>query len=113
MSWLCNLFTNWMGDDAFLWKMSGDERVFNQMGDVTTFEGKVTAKYIEEGKCCVDIEAWAKNQRDEWSMPPHTSTVILPSREHGPVVYSNPTPKLMEEVNKAMPLDDMIKEGLI
>ncbi len=26
MAWLCNLFTNWMADDGFLWKMSGDER---------------------------------------------------------------------------------------
>ncbi|MFC2006488.1 hypothetical protein ACFLVG_06035, partial [Chloroflexota bacterium] len=113
MCWLCNLFTNWMGDDGFLWKMSGDERVFNQVGDTTIFEGKVTKKYIEEGKCCVDIEAWAENQRGEWSIPPHTSTVILPSREHGPVVYPKPAPELVEEVKKARPLDDMIKEGLI
>jgi len=113
MSWLCNLFTNWMGDDGFLWKMWGDERVFNQVGDITIFEGRITKKYIEEGKCCVDIEAWAKNQRDEWSMPAHTSTVILPSREYGPVVYPNPSPKLIEEVKRARPLDDLIREGLI
>ena len=113
MSWLCNFFTNWIGDDGFLWKMSGDERVFNQMGDITTFEGKVTKKYMEEGHCCVDIEAWAKNQRDEWSMPPQTSTVILPSREHGPVKYPEPRPELVEETKRARPLDEMIKEGLI
>ena len=113
MTWLCNLFTNWMGDDGFLWKMSGDLRVFNQMGDVTTFEGRVTKKYIEEGKCCVDIEAWAKNQRDEWSMPPNSSTVILPSREYGPAVYPDPAPELIEEVKRARPLDDMIREGII
>lgn len=113
MSWMCNLFTNWMGDDAFLWKMSGDLRVFNQMGDITTFEGKVVKKYVEDGRCCVDIESWAKNQRDEWSMPPRTSTVILPSREHGPAVYPQPSPRLVEEVKKARPLDEMIKEGLI
>ncbi|MDY6906670.1 MAG: MaoC family dehydratase N-terminal domain-containing protein [Chloroflexota bacterium] len=107
MSWLCNLFTNWMGDDAFLWKMSGDERAFNQMGDVTTFEGRVVKKYIDDGKCCVDIEAWAKNQRDEWSMPPRTSTVILPSKEHGPVVYPNPPQALVEEVSQARPLDEV------
>ncbi len=113
MSWLCNLFTNWIGDDGFLWKMSGDERVFNQMGDTTIFEGKVTKKYIDGGKCCVDIEAWAQNQRGEWSIPPHTSTVILPSREHGLVVYPDPSPELMEEIKRARPLDDLIKEGLI
>lgn len=110
MSWLCNLFTNWMGDDGFLWKMSGDERAFCQMGDLTTFEGEVTYKYVEDGKCCVDIEAGARNQRGVWSMPLHTSTVILPSREHGPVVYPNPSPKLVEEVRGARPLDESIRQ---
>jgi len=113
MSWLCNLFTNWVGDDGFLWKMSGDERAFNQVGDITMFEGKVTKKYIEEGKCCVDIEAGGKNQRGVWSMPPRSSTVILPSREYGPVVYPKPSPELVEEVKRARPLEDMIKEGVI
>jgi len=113
MSWLCNLFTNWMGDDGFLWKMSGDLRAFNQMGDITTFEGKVTKKYIEDGKCCVNIEAWAKNQRDEWSMPPHTSTIILPSKQYGPVKYAAPSRELIEEAKRARPLDDLIKDGFI
>ena len=77
-------------------------------------EGKVVKKYIDDGKCCVDIEAWAKNQKDEWSMPPHISTVILPSREHGPVTsYPDPAPKLVEEVKKARPLYEMVAEGLI
>ena len=113
MTWLCQLFTNWMGDDGFLWKMSGDERVFNQMGDITTFEGRVVKKYTVEGKCCVDIEAWAKNQRDEWSMRPSPATVLLPSREHGPAVYPNPPVELVKEVQRARPLDDLIREGLI
>lgn len=114
MSWLCNLFTNWMGDDAFLWKMSGDERVFNQMGDLTIFEGKVVKKYIDNGRCCVDIEAWAKNQKDEWSMPPHVSTIILPSKEHGPITaYPSPAPELVEEVKRARPLTELIKEGIL
>ena len=111
MSWLCNLFTNWMGDDGFLWKMSGDERVFNQIGDITSFEGKVVKKYIDAGKCCVDIEAWAKNQRNEDSIPPHMSTVILPSRQYGPVVYPEPTPKLRDEVVRAKPLSEIIGGG--
>ena len=113
MTWLANLFTNWMGDDGFLAKMNGDLRVFNQVGDVTIFEGKVVKKYVENGKCCVDIEAWAKNQKDEWSMPPGLSTVILPSRRHGPVVYPDPPASLVEDVKIARPLEEMIREGLI
>lgn len=113
MAWLGNLFTNWMGDDGFLWKLSGDERVFNQIGDLTTFEGKVVKKYIDAGRCCVDVENWATNQRGEPSITHNISTVVLPSREHGPAVYPNPTPKLTDEVAKARPLDELIKEGLI
>ncbi|MFC1989653.1 MaoC family dehydratase N-terminal domain-containing protein [Chloroflexota bacterium] len=113
MSWLGNLFTNWMGDDGFQWKMHGDLRVFNQIGDLTIFEGEVTNKYIDGGKCCVDIVAKAENQRGEISMAPHTSTVILPSKEHGPVVYPDRSPELVEEIKETRPLYDLIKEGLI
>ncbi|MFC1886129.1 MaoC family dehydratase N-terminal domain-containing protein [Thermodesulfobacteriota bacterium] len=113
MSWLCNFFTNWMGDDGFLWKMSGDLRAFNQAGDITTFEGRVANKYVRDGRSCVDIEAWAKNQRNEWSMPPNISTVILSSREHGPVEYPEPSSELVEEIKKARPLDEWIKKGLL
>jgi len=110
---MCNLFTNWMGDDGFLWRMSGDERAFNMMGDTTILEGKVVRKYNENGKYCIDIESWAKNQLDEITMPPNISTVILPSRENGPVVYPDPDPQLVEEVKKARSLNEMRAEGLI
>jgi hypothetical protein len=113
MAWLCNLFTNWMGDDGFLWKMSGDERAFNMVGDTTIIEGKVVKKYILDKKACVDIEAWAKNQNGLISMPPNISTVILPSREQGPVTYPKPSSQLIEEVKKARPLKELIAEGLI
>ncbi|MBI2832553.1 MAG: MaoC family dehydratase N-terminal domain-containing protein [Chloroflexi bacterium] len=111
MTWLIQYFTNWMGDDGFLWKVSGDLRAFNQIGDITTYNGKVVKKYIADGKYCVDIEAWAHNQRGAVSMPPHISTVILPSKEAGPVVYPNPSPTLMKEVSKARPLNELIAEG--
>jgi hypothetical protein len=93
--------------------MSGDERAFNMMGDTTILEGRVVKKYIEGEKCCVDIEAWAKNQRGENSMPPNISTVILPSRENGLVVYPEPPAQLFEEVKKARPLNELKAEGLI
>ncbi len=110
-SWLGNLLTNWMGDDGFLWKMTGDLRVFNQIGDVTIFEGKVTRKYMDGDKCCVDIEAWAKNQRGEVSMRPNPATIILPSRQHGPVVYPTASPKLYQEVASARPLEELLAQG--
>jgi hypothetical protein len=108
MSWLCNLFTNWIGDDAFLWKMKGDLRSFNMVGDTTYIEGKVVRKYTDDGRCCVDIEAWAKNQRGEVSMAPHISTVILPSKEYGPVIYPDPPAERMRWANEAKPLEQLL-----
>jgi hypothetical protein len=113
MSWLCNLFTNRIGDDGFLLKKSGDERALNMMGGTTILEGKVVKKYIEGEKFCAAIEAWAKNQRGKDSMPPNISTVIQPSRENGPVIYPEPSAQLVEEVKKARPLNELISEGLI
>lgn len=46
-------------------------------------------------------------------MPPNVSTVLLPSRENGPVVFPDPDPELVEEVKMARPLNEMKAEGLI
>ena len=83
------VFTNWMGDDGFLWKSSSQIRKFNMLGDVTWCKGKITKKYCDEGKYCVDIDCWCENQRGEVTVP-GTATIILPSREYGPVVYPKP-----------------------
>lgn len=89
ITWLSMLLTNWMGDDGFLWKLRAELRRFNIIGDVTWCKGKVVRKHMDGGKYCVDIECWGENQRGEVTMP-GTATVILPSREHGPVVYPEP-----------------------
>lgn len=111
MAWLCNYLTNWMGDDGFLWKMRGDERAFNQVGDITLYRGKVVNKYIDDGKCCVDIDIEARNQRDQVSMPTLPSTVILPSKQYGPAVYPKPSADILADVKAARPLHELIKEG--
>lgn len=108
MSWLCNLFTNWVGDEGFLWKMKGDLRSFNMVGDTTYYEGKVVRKYIDNGRCCVDLEAWAKNQRGEISMAPQVSTALLPSKEHGPVIYPDPPAERIKWVKEARPLEQIL-----
>jgi acyl dehydratase len=108
MSWLCNLLTNWIGDEGFLWKMRGDMRSFNMVGDTTCYEGKVVRKYLDNGRRCVAIEAWAKNQRGEMSMAPQESTVLLPSREHGPITYPDPPAERISWVKAARPLDEIL-----
>jgi len=113
MTWYGQLFTNWMGDDGFLYKLSGDLRAFNLVGDVTFFEGHVTNKYVQGDSYCVDIEASAKNQRGEVSIPPHMNTVILPSKAKGPAIYPNPSSDLLKLAEQARPLDELIKAGIL
>lgn len=87
--WLTHLVTNWMGDDAWLWKLSCQTRAFNFMGDTTICSGEVIAKRIEGPHHVVDLELRSVNQRGETTAP-GTATVILPSRSGGEVVLPEP-----------------------
>ena len=84
-SWLIHLITNWIGDDGWLWKLSCQSRLFNFMGDATVCSGSVTAKRVEGLHHIVDLELASTNQRGENTCP-GTASVILPSREDGPVI---------------------------
>ena len=93
-TWMIHLCTDWMGDDAWLWRLRIEFRQFNYVGDVQWLGGRITRKYLatcEDGipRPAVDIELWARNQRDVVTTP-GTATVLLPSREHGPVVLPQP-----------------------
>lgn len=90
-AWMSMPINNWMGDDGFLWKLKAELRRFSITGDTTWCKGKVVSKCIDNGKCCVDLECWSENQRSEVTIP-GKATIILPSREYGPVVYPSPRP---------------------
>jgi acyl dehydratase len=84
-TWLIHLCTDWMGDDAWLWKLDCEFRRFNYVGDTHWLRGRIARKYLADGALpAVDVELSATNQRDEVTTPGH-ATVLLPSREHGPV----------------------------
>jgi acyl dehydratase len=89
-TWLIHLCTDWMGDDAWLWKLDCQFRKFNYVGDTHWMRGHLTRKYLAEGdRPAVDLEIWGENQRGETTTPGHAS-VLLPSREHGPVELPDP-----------------------
>lgn len=88
-SWLIHLVTNWIGDDAWLWKLSCQSRAFNFMGDTTICAGTVTDKRIEEGHHVVELELAGTNQRGEVTAPGN-AVVILPSRSSGPALLPRP-----------------------
>jgi acyl dehydratase len=84
-TWLIHLCTDWMGDDAWLWKLDCQFRKFNYVGDTHWMKGTVTRKYLAEGdRPAVDLDVWGENQRGEVTTPGH-ATILLPSREHGEV----------------------------
>ena len=95
-AWRAMVLTNWMGDDAFLWKSRSEIRKFCMLGDTCFCKGKVVKKYCDNGKYCVDIDCWCENQRGE-KIVPGTATIILPSREHGQVVYPEPYARVPEK----------------
>ena len=89
-TWLIHLCTDWMGDDAWLWKLDCEFRKFNYVGDTQWLSGTVTRRYLADGdRPAVDLDLTVVNQRGEVTTPGH-ATVLLPSREHGPVRLPDP-----------------------
>jgi acyl dehydratase len=89
-SWLVHLCTDWMGDDAWLASLDVQFRSFNYVGDTHWMRGRVERKYLAAGdRPAVDVTVWGENQRGEITCPGH-ATVLLPSREHGPVRLPDP-----------------------
>ena len=89
------LFTNWMGDDGFLWKYSIQFRGFVCHGDTCWYRGKIVKKYIDDGKYCVDVEHWGDNQRGV-RVTLGKASIILPSKVAGQVKY--PAQRSIEDV---------------
>lgn len=89
-TWLIHLCTDWMGDDAWLWKLECSFRGFNYVGDTHHLTGTITRKYLADGdRPAVDLDLVATNQRGT-ATTPGTATILLPSREHGPVRLPDP-----------------------
>jgi acyl dehydratase len=87
--WLTHAITDWIGDDAWLWTLRCEHRRFNYIGDATWINGTVVDKRFDGEHHVADLELTCTNQRGEVTTP-GTATVILPSRERGPI--SLPTP---------------------
>ena len=93
--WMTHLITDWMGDDAWLYLMRCEHRKFNYIGDTSWITGKVATKRVDNEHHVVDLEMTCTNQRDEVTTL-GTATVILPSREHGPVSLPKPPADTLE-----------------
>jgi acyl dehydratase len=89
-TWLIHLCTDWMGDDAWLWKLDCEFRKFNYVGDTQWLNGRVVRTYLADGdRPAVDLDLEAVSQRGEVTTPAH-ATILLPSRTRGPVRLPDP-----------------------
>lgn len=88
-TWLIHLCTDWMGDDAWLWRLECEFRRFNYVGDTQWLDGTVVRRHLVDGRPAVDVELRATNQRGELTTPGR-ATILLPSRRHGPVRLPDP-----------------------
>jgi acyl dehydratase len=87
-----NYVTNWAGDDAWVHRIRFDLRRFNYMGDVTWINGSVSEKRIDERLGpVVELEMSGVNQRGGENVRA-SATVLLASRELGPVKLPTPPP---------------------
>lgn len=64
-NWVAHLITNWMGDDAWLSRLSTRMRRFNYVGDTQWMRGRVERVNIDADPPEVEIAVQAVNQRDE------------------------------------------------
>jgi hypothetical protein len=101
-TWLVHALTDWMGDDAWLWKLSCQHRKFNYIGDTTWVRGKVVGKQEFEDRNEVHLEVWCENQRGETTTP-GTAVLLLPTRRR---------PRLDLPSPPAHDLDGMVRHEL-
>jgi acyl dehydratase len=98
-NWLGHLITNWMGDDAWLWKLRTEMRGFNYVGDTSICSGEVVAKRQEGLNSVVDIKLKVTNQHEKVTTP-GTATVVLPTRAQGAVSLPRaPDPVIVRSAN--------------
>lgn len=95
-TWIIHALTDWMGDDAWLWKLRCEHRKFNYIGDTTWIYGRVTAKERIDGHNAVHLEVWCENQHGVVTTPA-TATVLLPTHD-APVDLPEPPATTLDGV---------------
>ena len=78
-AFLTQLVTDWIGEGGTLERLGWSNRMYANPGDTLTCTGKVTGKYVKDGRSYVELEIVERNQRGEVCAP-GTATVTLPSR---------------------------------
>lgn len=96
-TWLTHYCTNFAGDDGWVYRVRGEFRRFNYVGDTTWISGRVSAKRLDpELGPLIELSLEGKNQRGAANVT-GSATILLPSRAHGPVRL--PEPEKVEDIS--------------
>ena len=95
-NWMVNLVTNWMGDDAWIWKLSTSVRKFNYMGDVHFISGVV--REVDQAANTVTLDVQGVNQRGVTTCDAR-AVVILPPATGGHAVIPEYDPADVPEAS--------------
>lgn len=79
LSFLGQMLTDWLGEGGTLVKLNGSYRGMNLVHEDIICNGRVTKKYVEDGKNCARVEIWAANPQGEKTVA-GSALVTLPSR---------------------------------
>ena len=79
LSFLGQMLTDWLGEGGTLVKLNGSYRGMNLVHEDLICNGKVTKKYVEDGKNCARVEIWAENPQGEKTVT-GSALVTLPPR---------------------------------
>lgn len=78
-SFLGQLMTDWMGEQGSLQKLSCSYKGMNFPSETITAKGKVSKKYVEDGKHRVECNIWVENPKGEKTAS-GMAIAIMPSR---------------------------------
>jgi acyl dehydratase len=78
-AFLGQLMTDWIGEEGTLCRLACQYRGMDEPGKPLYCKGRVTQKYVEEGRHLVDCEIWVENSEGQTTTPGN-ATVELPSR---------------------------------
>ena len=79
-TFLGQLMTDWIGERGELRKLSCSYKGMSYPAEIITCKAKVTKKYIEDNKHCVECSLWAENPKGEKTTLGR-AVVVLPSRD--------------------------------
>jgi acyl dehydratase len=79
-NWMVHLVTDWMGDDAWIWKVTARVSGFNYLGDMHMISGVVRDVDADRDTATVDVRG--ENQRGEVTCSAQI-VVLLPPRPGG------------------------------